>query len=343
MGIMSNPLLLAAERISAAGNIISLKSGLRININPVQSGSGDPSPSNSMPISGWSTVNLTGTGKNLTGYESGAIELNGTHTENTKRLRTPDYIKVDEGQTYAFNWSTTSGTDTQAFVYYYQDSQHSDALNTASWKSVPFTFTVPVGAKFVTITARRQSNAVLDLSTVTSFQLEQDSTATTYAPYVGCTTPITIPTPPGTVCGGYIEVLEDGTAQLVVTDEMVTYNSSTGWTKSLDYFYLTVPVKYRSARTLLVNWLKGVSPRAWENLNPYEVALTGTNIYINAYVPDVADISAWNTLLAATPLQIVYKLVTPEVYTIPPFIIPIASGTNKVWADSGDIKLSIAK
>ena len=40
---------------------------LKANITAVQSGSGDPSPTNIRPITGWSAVNVTRTGKNLFG------------------------------------------------------------------------------------------------------------------------------------------------------------------------------------------------------------------------------------------------------------------------------------
>ena len=50
----------------ADGANVPVKS-LIVNIDPVQSGSGDPSPTNVRPISGWSEVNVEHAGKNLTG------------------------------------------------------------------------------------------------------------------------------------------------------------------------------------------------------------------------------------------------------------------------------------
>lgn len=58
------------------GDIVTFDDGedlplasLKTTIVPIQSGSGDPSPSNVRPISGWSAVNVTRTGKNLFGGE----------------------------------------------------------------------------------------------------------------------------------------------------------------------------------------------------------------------------------------------------------------------------------
>jgi hypothetical protein len=57
---------------SASGAIVSIPDakaapvvGLTVGIEPVQSGSGDPSPDNVRPISGWTEAKITKTGKNL--------------------------------------------------------------------------------------------------------------------------------------------------------------------------------------------------------------------------------------------------------------------------------------
>ena len=58
--------------MSASGAVVSFSDGadlplksLIVNIDPVQSGTGDPSPDNVRPISGWNGVKVTRTGKNL--------------------------------------------------------------------------------------------------------------------------------------------------------------------------------------------------------------------------------------------------------------------------------------
>lgn len=108
---------------SASGAIISFSDGadlplksLLVDIDPVQSGSGDPSPSNVRAISGWDSVKVTRTGKNLLkpptvstsehngisfAYTSdGGIVCNGTSTgvaysavQNGFRLPVGQYVK----------------------------------------------------------------------------------------------------------------------------------------------------------------------------------------------------------------------------------------------------------
>lgn len=73
------------ETKSASGDIITITDGAEntplksavVNIEPVQSGSGDPSPTNIRPISGWTQAKVTRTGKNLLPLRSGSTTQNG--------------------------------------------------------------------------------------------------------------------------------------------------------------------------------------------------------------------------------------------------------------------------
>ena len=75
-----------------SGSIVSFVTNLVrplkivVGIDPVQSGSGDPSPDNIRPISGWTGCNVSRT--------------------NGKELTDPDYV----GQTYPISWQSTAGT-----------------------------------------------------------------------------------------------------------------------------------------------------------------------------------------------------------------------------------------
>ena len=76
---------------------------LEISIEPVQSGSGDPSPSNVRPISGWSEANVTRTGKNL--YDKTKVTNNKYLTStgemmNSNSWRITDFIEVEQSIVY---------------------------------------------------------------------------------------------------------------------------------------------------------------------------------------------------------------------------------------------------
>lgn len=72
-------------------------SSLIVDINAVQAGSGDPSPSNVRPISGWSECNIHKAGINLWDevWELGSINnSDGTDVSSSVRIRSKNYIEV---------------------------------------------------------------------------------------------------------------------------------------------------------------------------------------------------------------------------------------------------------
>jgi hypothetical protein len=90
---------------TASGSVASFADGanvpvksLVVNIDPVQSGSGDPSPDNVRPISGWSEVNVNACGVNVWNEE---YVLNSTINPDTgavsagdRNIRSKNYIPV---------------------------------------------------------------------------------------------------------------------------------------------------------------------------------------------------------------------------------------------------------
>ena len=95
---------------SASGAVVTFSDGadlplksLLVDIEPVQSGTGDPSPSNIRPISGWSAVKVTRTGKNLLPMEiqSGSYGNGVTITVN------PD-LSITYNKPNGNNWTTNA-------------------------------------------------------------------------------------------------------------------------------------------------------------------------------------------------------------------------------------------
>ena len=101
---------------------IPMKS-VKVNISPVQGGSGDPSPENVRPISGFNSVKVTRAGKNvitplsktesgltLTPQNDGGVLINGTYTGTTGWVVISSYVSLKAGQTYALSASGTENT-----------------------------------------------------------------------------------------------------------------------------------------------------------------------------------------------------------------------------------------
>lgn len=228
---------------SASGAIASFPDGgaypvhdLTIGIEPVQSGSGDPSPSNVRPISGWSSVGLMGMGKNkvdsssfyVAGPPSGiTLTLNdGTITANGSVASATTFAFYQftlPAGTYTFS-CTRSGISVRLLKGY------SYVLNNVG------SFTVDDSTQIYRLALYFAGGTVYSNASVSDCQIELGSTATPYAPYSGQTTTITIPTPPGTVYGGTLDVTN---GVLTAYPYYASYNGETlvgPWVSSMDAY-----------------------------------------------------------------------------------------------------------
>ena len=199
---------------------IPLKSCI-VQIEPVQAGSGDPSPDNIRPITGWTGCEVQRTGKNIVDISRFATEYpnycsfnDGVLTVTTNSVLYVRGINVDIPQGSILNWTITNGTSVSArlrFVY-------EDGTVQSHYSPIPLTVSKR-------ITALRIDWSTGGTFTVSNFQAELDSTATDYEPYKGRTYPITFPTEAGTVYGAYVDVT--GGELVVDRAQIASYNGET--------------------------------------------------------------------------------------------------------------------
>ena len=82
---------------------------LKCYFEPVQAGTGDPSPDNVREISGWNAVNIYKEGKNLLDPTliTSSLYLNSSNiTSSYKEWSLTDYIQVKENTTYTVSGSS---------------------------------------------------------------------------------------------------------------------------------------------------------------------------------------------------------------------------------------------
>ena len=202
---------------TVSGSLVSFTDGADMpmvactaEITPKQSGTGTPSPDNVRPISGWESVSVYKSGKNLlkvdsvntvgrgitqTLNEDGTITLSGTSTSNyngqgvngSARLKLPagTYRFVDVGE--------TSG----ATFYYYLRVQGNSA-----WIQSGQTFTVSEGSGCWIVLYFPANTAVS--GTHGLMIVSENSTYDTFEPYTGTTTTVNLER---TVYGGTLDVV----------------------------------------------------------------------------------------------------------------------------------------
>ena len=322
--------------------------------------------SNLCPISGWDEANLWRTGKNLLpntpGRDSSGtltysvdpttkkLVINGTASSTsytgggiTKanaryKLKAGTYmLSVDQFPTNTaasylnFEMFTSDGVRTQKVIY-----------GNSATKYVKFTITSDVVCDWwMAIAVGTYDNLQCGI------QLELSSTPTPYTPYTGTSYPITIPTPPGTVYGGYISVSEDGSAELVVDREEVDLGtlewSSWGTVEGLygaEISDMKAPTTAEERKTDILCSMYPVAASATMNNNFTDKSCA--RYQQNVFVRDTSYATAAALTTALDGVSFVYPLATPLHYPLSDITVQTLAGTNVMWADCGDIAVEWA-
>ena len=326
---------------------------LSVNIDPVQAGSGDPSPENVRPISGWDGVNVTVTGKNLypvnitdeTFYNNGGA----THEVDGEVLKITTGTGPASGVYVIMNISTISkvlrllGNEVRN-ISFDAVASVSTPVRVTSGSGTNITigttksrYSVPstgVNFSFYTIS----TPSVIEIS---NFQIELGSDATAYEPYKGTVYPISLPS---TVYGGVLDV---GNGTLTVTKKMMTFNGSETWFLSGKNAYVTVNDMekiFDYTNAISCDKLKTSSANSSSmpnySISGYRDSTGGYPnqnwIYIRL-ASDAETVDAIKAWLTENPITVVYPLATPLTINLTPTEVRTILGYNNIYADSGNV------
>ena len=198
---------------------------LVVNIEPKQSGSGDPAPDNIRPITGWTGCNVTKAGKNLLETSlSKQIYKNGTptitygngsvtiHAQTVSAFYVLLSIMEIKEQHIGMQFTmSTYPLETLSFLRFV--TANADGSSRVE-KQYSYTATI-TSADVGKILCIRLYNSTGADKAFTNIQVEVGSTATTYEPYTSTSLAIDWTTEAGTVYGGSLDVT---TGVLTVTD-----------------------------------------------------------------------------------------------------------------------------
>ena len=203
---------------------------LRINFSPVQAGSGDPSPSNVRPITGWTGVDVkrhTAAGKNLfdintlaktvgnysVTVENGVAVGSATNFYNIWGQADSNILSViPDGQlavtVSAYNEGNYSSADVAGLGIYfkYSDGTYSTVQFRNSDTQEKTLSGVSNSSKTVSKVYISYGNNGSNIWHITKLQIESGSEPTSYEPYLNETLPINWESA-GTVYGGYVDLV----------------------------------------------------------------------------------------------------------------------------------------
>ena len=351
---------------AASGPIVTIDdaanfsvAGLKVAIEPVQAGSGDPSPSNIRPITGWTACNLTTAGKNLlpnaittSSYRGitlkqndGKIIADGTANLNSEiNIGT---IKREPGCDYFVQGCPAGGSTTsyRIIIRFYDDDGNgvSTTSDTGSGKYIESSY-IQNGTTMVIAIWIADGTTVtnLEFSPMVSFGSEA-------VPYEPLGTLYTINfEDAGTVYGGSLDVL---TGVLTVNKAMRTFDGSNDeiWAMNTgqpatahgNRVYIANPNGIKTESTsqlpafLLSNQFKKLaSASTWYGTNGVSIGINGA---IEIMRDGVDSLDTWRGLLSNEPLQVAYELAAPLTFQLTSHQVATLLGQNTIWADTGDV------
>ena len=357
-----NNMAAAFPAVSASGNLITIPDGadgipvksMVVNIEPVQAGSGDPSPTNVRTISGWTAIRVRRAGKNIlqrqnTGSSSsngvsfvinadGSVTASGTASANafTNYGYTYNILKLPKGVQLR-----VSGGDSSVSVrIYYMEEGTTASQMLATSASGSSTFTVPDNAGTVWARIFVLSGTVIsDPITVYPMVTVADND-TEYEEYQGDVYVVSTDDA-GTVYGGTLDVTN---GVLTVTEELKTYTGSFNWqtwSSQNGYYLAGVMSENQNGYPSKCTWLKTLSAYNSGEMGVC-VGINNTRLYVaqvNNNITGVTDLESWKTYLNNNPLVITIP-VTPQTYQLTATQVTTLLGLNNIWADTGSTELT---
>lgn len=326
---------------------------LIVNIEPVQEGSGDPSPDNIRPISGWTGAKIEQTGKNLLpprsygdGLVSGidvttldggnGVHLEGTATGNPTQVNYCLY-ELPAGTYAVFGFISEFPNDVTIRIG--KQTIGGTLIKKVSATDNTFSLTEPtkIGVRILI-----NQNAILNHNMYPMICLATE-TDDMFVPYTNNQISITFPSE---VFRGTLDVLS---GKLTVTYKKIVIDQNSSLGKSGSNFYFKVSDMVKKANyvgSVFCDRLPTAEKSGTMDLNQISGYYDSSGTYPNdnwiywsiSGVTTQANMKTW---LTNNPLTVVYELATPIIYDLADIPeITTLLGTNHIWANTGNVTVS---
>jgi len=333
-----------------SGELVTIESdgslavkSLEVSLEPIQAGSGEPSPDNVRPISGRTSVETTRTGKNLlpnTGGETvtangitftkksdGSVTVNGTATANASY--TIATMAFDADVRYTLNGCPSGGGS---------DKYNITVSGFGSDVGNGYTFAGDGTTERLVRIWVIQGQTVDNLTFYPMIRLASDTDAT-YEPYNGNTYTTALGR---TVYGGTLDVVSGVlTVDKVMLEWLSSSNFGKGGATTVDEFFLRpslagVSGLWRDAEHIICSHAKNVESTSGVTA-PYTQMGNGQPriVFPLSMGMTLANFKTWldEQQTNGTPLQVCYMLATPQTYQLTPQQISLLVGENHLWSD----------
>ena len=325
---------------------------LVVSLEPIQEGTGDPSPTNVRPISGWDEVNVEQRGKNLLDTALTTQTVNGT----TFKRNADGSITI----------SGTPSAQTRVYLYSgaYWDGKFQGVFSCGTMPSgtriftqkTARTVTYPTISPSNTLSSGAEyKNMLLEVNTSysgTAFtiypQLELGTTPTAYEPYQGETHSIPFKDSednPITVYGGEVDVVS-GEGESTFGLKTFVGDQCEGWVAYPSYNgFLATGINMKSGTRqagVCDTFKTSYSTGTGQTNACWFGAYSSYFFLIGVYDTVGSTVDELKTYLSAHPITVAYPLATPTPIYCEPTEIKTLKGNNTLWSD-GDITVVYGK
>lgn len=322
---------------------------LVLNIEPHQTGSGTPSPSNIRPISGYDAVNVVRCGHNLlentassltqngltfTVNSDGSVLVTGTASATTLFNINAD-LSLDSNKSYTLSGCPSGGSSSTYMLRVYNTSGTQVCTDVGNG----YTFQSSV-AKYVRITivsGYACPSGGLLYHPMLRLATDTDST---YEPFKGLTTyPISL-SAAGTVYGGTLNVT---TGELVVDTAYRSLSAvamnGTALSGSVRRFYSSPLIE--QIGVVACDSLIASDSYVYSQVGYISFSTDNRLVVTPSWAQSLTTVADYNTALASNPVNLVFKLATPITYQLTPTEVTTLLGDNNIWMDAdGELEMT---
>lgn len=314
---------------------------VKANFLPVQEGSGDPSPTNVRPITGWTGIKVCRAGKNLLdpavksgpSYVLDECWFGSDYNNNSRQLPIGNLFLPPNNYVLS-----TTGVPTEKRVNKYDKTIIGHAYGNS--KSLKFTTTEENNrniACYISVNSNQSDTWKNET------MIELGSAATTFEPYSGTTISLDWSNE-GTIYGGYVDLISGNLMGLYKKVQLFkNTNNWNAWGTKLAYSTLIDNPIRKPGTIILSDTLTpiGGTIDPQKVTSKTEIRYYGVNTSYPQYLfmanPDQLSISDWRQWAKETypDACIVYEFSTPTlITTLTPTQLKSLKGINNIWSNA---------
>ena len=307
--------------------------GVKASWEPVQEGSGTPSPENIRPIKGRDNVTVERCGENLfnkDGVSVGAPVYGENGTISSYKDVAVAYAKVVPGAQYSIRFRQTDSTILYIRIAFLTKSKkfikRAYMLRSQAGIETKKTFTVSTDCEWIQFGLNNGITFNYNFDVV----FVAGSAPTAYIPYIGSTNTLTLPE---TVYGGEVDAVSGEGKR---TWQVKSLDGTEGWAIVDTYIGIYNLLSPTDSGKAICTHFDVRRSYSGDNL----FISDGGTVYLARALSDKYTVDTWCAYLAAqheagTPVQICYKLATPTTFTATGALpMPALAGANTVLTDA---------